>query len=199
MAPHGAHAHVWPERIYSSFNSAITNGVSEDGSVYLGPYTRLLYSLFSFDGPFDVLPGYQIPRQLDSGADPDDSISLVVVDSRGCPVMFMELKDPNTLTTLIRRASADAQMRLRFVDFDEQNLSIPILYGIIAYGTRLCFYEHNTSTPLIQPPATEFGLLSENPTVASHWISDVFEPVGAHRLRGIVDNIKHLNSRMSHL
>lgn len=191
--------HVWPERIHSSFNSAINNGASSDSTNYFGPYTRLLYTLFSFEGPFDVLPGYRIPRPPNSGADLDDSISLVVVDSRRYPVLFMEIKHPDALSRPLSRASADAQMRLRFVDFDERSLSVPILYGIIAYGTRLCFYEHNTSTSLIQPPATEFGVLSEDRAVANHWISDVLEPGGARRLRGVVDSIKHVNSRMSRL
>ncbi|KAG1739830.1 uncharacterized protein EDB91DRAFT_1133953, partial [Suillus paluster] len=40
--------------IHQSFNSTIANDHSGDELVFYGPFTRLLYTLFSLEGPYEI-------------------------------------------------------------------------------------------------------------------------------------------------
>ena len=69
-------AHPWPEYIHQSFNSAKMQDLrGREESVYFGPFTRLLYTLFSLDGPYEIMPQIKIEVSWDS----DNNPGLVVV------------------------------------------------------------------------------------------------------------------------
>jgi len=70
--------HPWPEYIHQSFNSAITSDPSgRNESVFYGPFTCLIHTLFSLDGPY---PTIQLKLKR----------SLVYVQ-RGKKTMFLSL------------------------------------------------------------------------------------------------------------
>ncbi|KAI9573373.1 hypothetical protein HD554DRAFT_2012860, partial [Boletus coccyginus] len=99
-----------------------------DQSVFYGPYTRLLYTLFSW-GP-------------------------VRIDRH--PVFFMAIKPPAAILYDSERGKADGQMRRLFSDLG-QNLDVSTLHGVCAFGTRPSFYEYDSATQSMQPQATPIG------------------------------------------
>jgi hypothetical protein len=54
-----AEVQPWPQYVHKSVNSAIQSDVGRDDSVFYGPYTRLFYTLFSVDGPYEIVPQFQ--------------------------------------------------------------------------------------------------------------------------------------------
>lgn len=140
----------WPRFIHASFNSAISSDPSgTDKSVFYGPYTRLLYSLLSVDGQFEVVPQYKNPRLL-SSQESIDIVGIYVVDIKRHPVLFIEVKPPASLPYDTRREEADVQMRKRFASL-RQDLRIPILHGVSAFGTTISFYRYETATRKLHP------------------------------------------------
>ncbi|KAI5998929.1 hypothetical protein F5J12DRAFT_848365 [Pisolithus orientalis] len=110
----------WPDFITRSFKSAVASDPpGTDESVFYGPYTRLLYNLFSLDGPYEVMPQYKARGTQEK----IDITAVFVVELRQHP--------------------ADNQMRQRLQSLGRQ-LTIPVLHGISAFGTCLCFYTYHT-------------------------------------------------------
>jgi hypothetical protein len=159
-------------------------------SVFYGPYTRLLYTLFSLDGPFEIVPQYN-EMQLDT----QDSINFVtvfVVELNRHPVFFLEVKPPASLRLDTKREDADKQMRRRFRDL-RADLAIPTLHGVSAFGTRLCFYRYEKESRQLQPLMIQPNLNSLTDVApANLWNFDVLEAEGANRLRAVVDHVKQL-------
>ncbi|KAM6499747.1 hypothetical protein JOM56_005255 [Amanita muscaria] len=156
-------ARPWPEYIHKSFNSVIISDPSgRDESVFYGPFTRLLYTLFSVDGPYEIVPQFKSVAQ-----ESIDLVAVLVVELDRHPVFFMEVRPPASFPYDSKREEADEQMRRRFRDL-RQILAIPILYGISAFGTRLSFYEYDSATHVLQPEQ------------------------GANRLRKVINQVKEM-------
>ena len=182
-------AHPWPEYIHQSFNSAKMQDLrGREESVYFGPFTRLLYTLFSLDGPYEIMPQIKIEVSWDS----DNNPGLVVVVNK-YPVFFMEIKPPAFLAYDSRREEADELMRCRFRDL-RQVSAIPTLHGISAFGTQLSFYEYDSTTSTLQPERIPQPSLSVEPSFApiTRWDCDVLKPEGANCLRDVVKKIKEV-------
>ena len=149
--------HPWPDYIHQSFDSAIHSDPSgTDQSVFYGPYTRLLYTLFSLRGQFEVVPKLK-NRMMDQ-----DFVPVLLVEVDRHPVFFMAIKPPAAFHD---SGEPDEHMRRLFGDL-RQNLDIPTLHGISAYGTRLSFYEYDSATQSVQPSI-------------GRWDCDVLQPEGA--------------------
>ena len=129
----------WPQWLTNSFVSANQPQLADDGSVYCGPYTRLLYHLFGIEGPFEISPHFY--RAHDS----IDVVTLFVVELNKHPVLFIEGKAPGSFTLNSKRKEADDQMRDRFRAL-RNGVVTPRLPGISAFGTRLAFYEYVSAT-----------------------------------------------------
>ena len=186
-------AHPWPEYIYQSFNSAIISDPSgTDESVFYGAFTRLLYTLFALDGPYEIVPQFKNVA-LQGAQESIDLVTVLVVQVHRHPVLFIEVKPPASIPFDSRREEADEQMRRRFRDL-RQILTIPILHGISAFGTRLSFYEYDSATQVLKPPQ----VLRSNPDLLidvapiTRWDCDVLHPEGANRLRNIVNQVKEM-------
>ena len=186
-------AHPWPEYIHESFNSAIISDPSgTDESVFYGPFTRLLYSLFSFDGPYEIVPQFK-NAALQGAQESIDIVTVLVVQVHRHPVFFIDVKPSASLAYDSRREAADEQMRRRFRDL-RQILTIPILHGISAFGTQLSFYEYDSASQVLKPPRVlhpNSDLLADVVPM-TRWDCDVLHPVGANRLRNIVDQVKEM-------
>jgi hypothetical protein len=103
----------WPKWLINSFASTNQPQLATDESVYYGPYTRLLYHLFSIEGPFEISPQYHIPEGPEP---PRDSIDVFTVELDKHPVLFIEVKAPASFALDSKRKQADDQMRDRFRD-----------------------------------------------------------------------------------
>ena len=136
----------WPQWLTNSFVSANQPQLADDGSVYYGPYTRLLYHLFGIEGPFEISPQFYMAH------DSIDVVTLFVVELNKHPVLFIEVKSPRSFTLNSKRKEADDQMRDHFRAL-RNGVVTPRLPGISAFGTRLAFYEYVSATTRLTPPA----------------------------------------------
>lgn len=66
------------------------------------------------------------------------------------PSIFVEIKAAGHSHNKSCRAAADEQMRERFKDLGNR-VEIPILYGVSALGTKLCFYKFTKATAQLEP------------------------------------------------
>ena len=182
--------HPWPEHIHQSFYSAKMQDLhGRDETLYYGPFTRLLYTLFSLDGPYEIMFQFKTGALQDSWED-DIPIIMVVVNKR--PVFFMALKPPSSLLYDSKREEANDQMIRQFRDLIP--VSAPTLYGISAFGTQISFYEYNSATSIFQPeqvPQVHSSLFADVAPIA-RWDCDVLKPGGANRLRDVVKKIKKM-------
>ena len=183
-------AHPWPEHIHQSFNSAKMQDLhGREESVYYGPFTRLLYTLFSLDGPYEIIP--QIKSEAQVSCDSDNNPGLVVVVNKR-PVFFMEIIPPAFLASAFKREEADEHIRRRFRDL-RQISAIPTLHGISAFGTQLSFYEYDSATSTLQPERIPPSLVvNASAPPITRWDCDILKPEGAKRLRDVVKKIKEM-------
>jgi len=199
----------WPSKItitFATFQRGAEFVVHHD-SQYYGAYNKLLYTLFPADSDFIVSPNY-IPSNIDSG--PDLIIVSFEVTLRQHPVLILEVKPPQHLSFNSTRETADRQIRRRLVDlagvstrcglpshlflttifFPPERAPLPILYGISAVGTRLCFYEFEKAsrrtTPRFIPSDPEFAT---DVAPLKRWDCDVLEADGEQRLRVLATHI----------
>ncbi|KAF8817633.1 hypothetical protein BYT27DRAFT_7074162, partial [Phlegmacium glaucopus] len=163
-----------------------------DESLFYGPFTRLLYTLFSVEGPYEIVPQFKSvalhgPREnIYIGA-------VLVVEVSRHPVFFMQIKPPASFPYDSKREEADEQMRRKFRDL-RQILAIPILYGISAFGTRLSFYEYNSATQVLQPEQVlrSYPCILADMAPITRWDCDVLQQEGANRLRDVVNKVKEM-------
>ncbi|KAK0222758.1 hypothetical protein EDD85DRAFT_982864 [Armillaria nabsnona] len=97
-----------------------------------GSHIRLLYHLFSVDGPFEI--------SLQFTAD-DKVIAVFTVELNKHPVLFIQVKDPESFRLDSKRQEADMQMREQFSD----------LHDVVT--STLSFYQYDKATALLTPPA----------------------------------------------
>ena len=186
-------AHPWPEFIHQSFNIAMMTDVDgHDETVFYGPLLRLLYTLFSLDGPYEIVP---LCKPLDSSQ--SDFVPVFIVRINQRPVFFMEIKPPSGLFHLSKREEADLRMRRRFRDLGRV-LTIPTLHGVSAFGNHLSFYEYDTATSYVQPEQIPrgTGLCINNTAPMQRWDCDVLKPEGANRLKDVVEKVKEMSGRV---
>ncbi|KAH9957035.1 hypothetical protein BC827DRAFT_1228390 [Russula dissimulans] len=154
---------------------------------YYGPYNKLLNTLFPLDNDFIVSPNY-LPVDMEGAA---DFIVTFEVTLHQYPVLVIEIKPPQHLSFCSTREKADRQIRNRLVDlWKVWHTPLPILYGISAVGTRLCFYEFEKAsrrtTPRFIPSDPEFAT---DVAPQERWDCDVLEADGEQRLRALATHI----------
>lgn len=171
--------------------SALPHG-EYDGSEYYGPYNGLLNDLFPKQEHYMVVPQYKRPAQLTSV----DFTTIFLVQQQKHPVFFIEIKPAGHIHNVAPRASADKQMRERFEDLGDR-VKIPILYGVSAIGTKLCFYKYTKETGDLEP---ELILGSARRVIdtapINRWDVDILTPQGEQRLREVVGHVKGMCTQM---
>ena len=137
--------------------------------------------LFSPDSPYEIVPKYNRPFQ--SGDDSVDFVMLYVVKLQRHSVFFIEIKAPASVIMLSKREKADLQMRQRCAGMIHA-LSISTLYGISAFGTRLCFYEYDRMTRRIKPSRVPraYDFINDVAPV-ERWDCDILADDGEERVR----------------
>lgn len=83
-------------------------------------------------------------------------------------------------------------MRQRLQSLGRQ-LTIPVLHGISAFGTCLCFYTYHTRSQEVTPAG-----IPAHPTLVSdvapvnRWNCDVLQADGVERLKKVVEEVKQM-------
>ncbi|KAH9957031.1 hypothetical protein BC827DRAFT_1228374 [Russula dissimulans] len=176
----------WSPKITRAF-AAVKRGavpITHENQYY-GPYNKLLNTLFPPDSDFIVSPNY-LPVDVDGAA---DFVVTFEVTLHQYHVLIIEVNPPQHLSFRSTREKADRQIRNRLVDL-EGHTPLPILYGISAVGTRLCFYEFEKAsrrtTPRFIPSDLEFAT---DVAPQERWDCDVLEADGEQRLRALATHI----------
>ncbi|KAK0226498.1 hypothetical protein IW262DRAFT_1362410 [Armillaria fumosa] len=178
----------WPQFLTKSFLSAIRDS-NTDGSAFYGPYTRLLYHLFSLDGPFEIIPQFHVsatPRDNTNG------VAMFTVELDKHPVLVIEVKPPASFRLDSKRQQAYRQMRERFRDLRD-DIVTPVLPGVSAFGTRLLFYRYVKATNSVTPSAIDADLnIMTDAAPKNRWDCDILDTNGAARFREVIDQVKEM-------
>ncbi|KAI9566199.1 hypothetical protein HD554DRAFT_2221544 [Boletus coccyginus] len=177
----------WPAEVVRQFQTVSPNA---DESDFLGPYNKLLNTLFPPDSDFTVAPQFL----KSDPADPSDYISSFEIFFKNWPVFALQLKKPGNLKYKSSRATADQLIRIRVAD-SAGDRPIPILHAVSAFGSRLCFYHLDTANTaagiFILPRRIPHHPTMMNDTAPmERWNCDVMDAEGETRLRAVVDSIK---------
>lgn len=193
---------VWSQKILRQFQLVPPNA---DGNMYLGPWNKLLSTLFPPEGDLTVVPNFQESTSRE-GLYFSFSIDIYIEDK---PVLLIDLdKKPNNLRYISKREDADTHMRRRLYDLVGTSLhTSPIsmhyscvstgdcplhtLYGISAFGTKVCFYSLPTVRgSAIDPPFIHRDLnYAEKGVPESQWIDDVLDTHVEDKVRRVVGEI----------
>ncbi len=74
-----------------------------------------------------------------------------------------------------------------------QDLNIPILNGISAFGTRLSFYKYDSATQPKRIICSNSDILTDSDVAPlTWWDCDVLHPEGAERFRNAAKQVKEM-------
>jgi len=157
---------------------------SEESDFY-GPFNTLLFELFPANEHYQIAPRFKrVHGSLDC------SIQFII-RRRRVPIFFVEIKTFRSLKELSARASADRQMRDRYLEFASGSISIPTLYGLSAFGPQFSVYTYDPASKNLTPheiPHDPRRLNDEAPE--DRWAYNLLEEAGEAKLREIVAHVK---------
>ena len=124
-------------------------------------------------------------------------------------MLTLQVNPPQHLSLDLKREAADRQIRLCLVDLAStwchcrlryhdltadfllsESTSLPVLYGIIAMETKLCFYESKKEQNIITPkhiPRDPGFMINAAPR--EWWDCDILEAIGEQKLRELATKI----------
>ena len=185
-----AQAGPWPELIMRSFFAAGASNATFEKPFY-GSWNRLLTTLFPPDTIFGVVPQYFPPV-----AQERDSVGFLVIYIESSPVFIVEIKHPNDFVYGSNREEANLQLRRRFLDCAD-NLRIPILHSVSAFGTKLAFCKYHKASRKLEPRqiAPDRDILTST-APREWWSCGILEEEGANRFRAVVDEVKAMSANL---
>lgn len=172
---------MWSDTIKERINSIDTNA-NEDA--YYAPYDKILNKSFSEDEFFISPQHHPVPTSKDS----IDFVLEYIVQKKGIPVFFIEVKAENKLNNISNRYEADRQMRRRMAQLIDQ-CPLTVIKGFSVFGRRICKYEYNKNTRLFN-----IKYIEEDPSTItdvapiSNWNLHVVND--ADQIQGYFNNIK---------
>ena len=87
-------------------------------------------------------------------------------------------------------------MRKRFLDLADR-VDIPILYGMSALGSKVCFYTYDKGTKSLSPEVIKGDQnLIFDTAPADHWSLDITTPDGEKELRRVVMHVKAMCAQL---
>jgi len=180
----------WPEHIALQFE--LVNQFTTEENDYYGPFNSLLTDLFPTSEYYQVAPQFKrVKGSMDFSV-------IFLVTRRKVPVFFIELKTYVACDTASTRIQADDQMRDRFLDFRMGSIPIPTLYGLSAFGTRICVYEFNVESDILTPERiSRHKKMFTDAAPKEWWNLDILEPQGEARLKEIVGQIKAMAANLT--
>lgn len=179
----------WPSRIIRHFESIPAGGLAgaTDESVLYGPINMLLFHLFPEDD-YVISPQWRDPPSRKS----IDFTTVFIVESAQHTVFFCEVKPANFISTRSSRASADDQMRARFLEFADA-LKIPTLHGISVVGPHLAFYAYSKAEDVTLPlPIDKHPHHVGDSAPAKQWDTELMSDEGVQRLTAVANQVKEM-------
>ncbi|KAI6039464.1 hypothetical protein EDC04DRAFT_1726536 [Pisolithus marmoratus] len=180
----------WSELI-TLYLELINKFTDDENGYHLGPFNALLSILFPSCDGYQVIPSFkQIPGTT-------YFTFVYVITGREVPVLFMDARTYIEYNTPSIRKQADDQMRHRLLDFIEGTVPIPKLYGISAFGTRICVYEYTTEDRTLTPACIiPHPLIVTDTAPKERWNLDILGQEGEARLKEVVAHIKEMVSEL---
>lgn len=166
----------WPSYVCNNFD-AIPGGVNgaTDESMFYGPYNTLLGCLFPATDYYVVTPQFT---------------PTFLVQKASRPVFFLDIKPPAHYTHRSSRAAADAQMRTQFYALADV-VELPVIHGVSALGTHVCFYSYNRDNAVVDPPPIPADVNQMNDVApAARWNFDVLSDEGVARMTQVANEVK---------
>lgn len=177
---------MWPVKVQQQFDiaQAAGNDALDSENVFLAPYNKLLNTLFPVDTDFTVIPNFQ---EINSTKGADYLVTFEIF-LENLPVFVLGLKLEKDFSVRSKRRAADDQLRRRMGDLIDA-CPLPVLHGVSAFGTKLCFYSI-TKAGLVLPeyiPASPQYVTDTAPV--DRWNYDILTDEGETELRRIVQVI----------
>ncbi|KAI6104768.1 hypothetical protein EDD16DRAFT_1887848 [Pisolithus croceorrhizus] len=173
-----------PAQVILQFQAIPPNPRESDLS---GAYNKLLNCFFPPDTDFTVTPQCLIPSLRSRRF-----IVSFAVFHRTSLVFVLQVKTPTDLMYISSRRSSDQWIREVLGDFADQ-CPIPTLHAVSAMGTRLCFYQldtTNASAEIVPRSILQDPIRVTDTAPAEWWDCDILDANGEERLRVVVDLIK---------
>lgn len=177
----------WPVRLVNLFANVNPHAMEKE---FYPAYNVLLNQVFTFNEGFVVAP---VTEPVESRMSIDFTVGYeYVIEENNQPVLFLEIKPAYTITSKANRKSADHQMRERFIQLFER-CPIDTLYGISAFGTRICIYHVTRENGIIQPIAIEDHVnIMIDSAPLDRWNIDILNVQGRMQLNGIFNLVKQM-------
>jgi len=192
----------WPDKTVRSFQKVPVNPSAAD---FRGPFNKLLYTLFPADTDYTIT-WHHTPNSREA----TNFVLLHEVLLEDKPVFVLELKPPQDLRYPSTRGDADRQIRRRLHDLQSWSLlnfffflgialtafnniaecPLPVLHGVSAIGTRLCFYKKFLDWPIEPPFIPAHPDLQTNGAPQERWDCDILDDEGERRFLSMVEEIK---------
>jgi hypothetical protein len=116
-------------------------------------------------------------------------------DKDDSPVMFIEMKAPRDLYLDTSREDAAIQIRERFESLAQQ-IRIPKLYGVSAFGRNFACFCYDATSRMITPPIIKNkGVFLADVKPIDLWSANIMQPEGRDRFLHIVDEVKEMTQR----
>ncbi|KAF8633627.1 hypothetical protein AX17_004419 [Amanita inopinata Kibby_2008] len=154
-------------------------------SRYYGAYNMLLLHAFPGSEGYVVQPQKAAPNASHNAL---ASIMYLRVNFHGQPIFFVEIKPAMAIESLSERADADKHLRSRLECSLNQNPSK--LYGLSAFGTKLCFYCLDKTTKSVTPPIPQN--VNDKAAPVDWWNADILTDDAYSEFMGVVECVKAL-------
>ena len=176
---------MWPGIIAEAFQLALPDG-RHDESRFYGPYNLLLNHMFPIDEGYMIVPRYKRREHSRS----IDFEVIFIVSHHEHPIFFVGAKPSGHIDNILPRRSADEQMRKRFLDLLGR-LEVPILYGVSALGSKVCYYTYDEGSRRVSPKVikNEQKLVIDT-APADRWSLDIMTPDRGKKLREVLNHVK---------
>jgi len=159
---------------------------SEESDFY-GPFNSLLFELFPTNEHYQIAPQF---KRLHESL---DFTIQFIIRCRRVPVFFIDIRTFRSLKELSARASADRQMRDRYLEFASGSISTPILYGLSAFGPQFSVYTYDPASTNLTPHEISRDPHRLNDVAPEdQWAYNLLEEAGEAKLREIVGNVKSM-------
>ncbi|KAI6104763.1 hypothetical protein EDD16DRAFT_1636142 [Pisolithus croceorrhizus] len=150
-----------------------------------GAYNKLLNCLFPPDTDFTVTPQCLIPSSQSR-----HFTASFAVFHRTNLVFVLRVKTPTNLMYISSCQSSDHSYNH---SWNPDQCPIPALHAVSAMGTRLCFYQvdtTNAAAEIVPRSILQDPIRVTDTAPAEWWDCDILDANGEERLRVVVDLIK---------
>ena len=123
-------------------------------------------------------------------------MTIFLVEHKGHPVFFVEMKSCSELRLMSSQKEAHLQMRERLISLFE-DVAIGTLYGASAMRTKICIYKLDKMSRLLTPTMIPSDPNRATDTVPMDWWNiDLLTPEGEEQFREIMQRVKKMSTEL---